>query len=265
MGNVMVSVIMPAYNSAKYITESIASVQHQTMENWELLIVDDGSTDNTAQVIAPLLTDSRIHYYSLPEHKGAACARSMALRNAKGDFIAFLDSDDLWAPEKLERQLAFMASSDCYFSCTSYHKVDEFGNSLGRLQVPFRKAGYWLAYFTGNPIGNSTVIYDRRHFGLQQVPEIRKRNDYALWLQLLRHGDACYGLQEPLMSYRVRFNSLSARKVALLRYNWHVIRHLEKRNIFVAALGLMGCAVCKVLHLGQKREQKQQALEGMTP
>lgn len=255
MGNVTVSVIMPTFNCAKYIAESIASVQRQTMENWELFVVDDGSTDNTAQILTPLLADSRIHYHVLPEKKGVAYARSWAIRHAQGDYIAFLDSDDLWAPEKLERQLAFMSSTPCYFSCTAYRRIDAEGKPLGQIQLPFDKAGYWTSYMTGNPIGNSTTMYDRRHYGLQQVPEISKRNDYALWLQLLRSGDACYGLQEVLTSYRVRVNSLSARKLSLVRYNWHVIRHLERQNLLTSALGMLGCMGAKLVHLGRKREQ----------
>lgn len=256
MDNKRVSVIMPTYNCGKYIAESIRSIQAQTLENWELWIVDDHSTDDTAEVVAPFLEDSRIHYIYLQVNGGPAAARNDALRRAQGDYIAFLDSDDIWHSEKLERQLAFMRENECYFSCTGYRKISEDGCLLGTVILPHKTAGYWKTFFLSNPIGNSTVIYDRRYFGDRQVPLIRKRNDFALWLQMLRNGEKCYGLDDVLMDYRVRSQSVSANKLGLAKYHWELYHCIEKRNWFVSALGVFMWAVVKGTGLGL-RVQKQ--------
>ena len=245
-----VSVIMPTYNCAEYIAESIRSVQAQTYENWELLIVDDVSTDDTAQAVAPFLSDERIRFICLAENGGPAAARNEALRQARGAYIAFLDSDDLWMPDKLERQIAFMEENGYFFSCTGYRKMDEAGKPLGIAVLPHTSTGYWKTYFLSNPIGNSTAMYDRRHFGDVQVPMIRKRNDFALWLQLLRDGDRCYGMEDELMVYRVRKNSISTQKIQLVKYHWELYRHIEKMSLLVSFLGILGWAVVKGTGLG---------------
>lgn len=245
MDNKKVSVVMPTYNCGEFIAESICSVQAQTYENWELWITDDHSTDHTASVVEPFLKDPRIHYIYLQENGGPAKARNEALRLAKGDYIAFLDSDDIWSPDKLERQLKFMQEKECFFSCTGYRKMDEDGRSLDTAILPHAKAGYWKTFFLSNPIGNSTVIYDRCHFGERQVPLIRKRNDFALWLQILRDGDACYGLEDVLMDYRVRKQSVSSNKLGLAKYHWELYRQVEKRGLIVSALGVLMWAFVK--------------------
>lgn len=250
MDNKKVSVIMPTYNCGKYIAESIRSIQAQTYENWELWIVDDHSTDDTAKEVEKFLGDQRIHYIYLQKNGGPAAARNEALRRAKGDFIAFLDSDDIWYPDKLERQLAFMNEMKCFFSCTGYRKMNEDGQSMNTVILPHASAGYWKTYFLSNPIGNSTVLYDRRYFGDRQVPLIRKRNDFALWLQLLRSGERCYGIDDVLMDYRVRSQSISSNKMGLAKYHWELYRHVEKRNWLVSALGLFMWAVVKGTGLG---------------
>ena len=253
-----VSVIMPAYNCGKFIGESIRSVQAQTYENWELLIVDDVSTDDTAEVVAAFLGDDRIRYYCLQENGGPAAARNEALRRAQGDYIAFLDSDDIWMPEKLEHQLAFMKKNGYFFTCTGYKKTNEAGAPLGIQVIPRTSADYWKAFFLGNPIGNSTVIYDRRHFGDRQIPPIRKRNDFALWLQLLREGDACYGMEDVLMAYRVRNDSISSKKIRLAKYQWELYRHIEKKSLMLSCLGVLSWAVVKGTGLGLRvRKSKE--------
>ena len=245
MDNKKVSVVMPTYNCGRYIADSIRSIQAQTYENWELWIVDDHSTDNTSSEVAPFLKDSRIHYIYLQENGGPAKARNEALRRAQGDYIAFLDSDDIWYPEKLELQLAFMAEKKCFFSCTGYRKMNESGQSLNTAILPHPCVGYWKTYFLSDPIGNSTVIYDRRYFGDRQVPLIRKRNDFALWLQLLRDGACCYGMDDILMDYRVRKQSVSSNKLGLIKYHWELYRHIEKRSLVVSILGVFTWAFVK--------------------
>lgn len=251
----LVSIVMPTYNCAAYIGAAIASVQAQTYENWELIIVDDASTDQTADVIAPFLTDQRILYHRMERNQGPAAVRNQALGLAKGAYIAFLDSDDLWLPEKLERQISFMQQTPCVFSCTAYQRVDEQGRSLGMILLPHHCVGYWREFFLGNVIGNSTVVYDRRHFGDVQVPDIRKRNDFALWLELLRSGERCFGIAEPLMQYRVRENSVSAKKWGLLKYHWQLYRQVEGQNLLTSALGVFTLLVAKGTGMGQHRRK----------
>ena len=129
--NDTVSIIMPSYRTAKYIAESISSVQRQTYTNWELIIVDDCSPDNTDEVIAPFLSDKRIRYLKNKVNSGAAVSRNRALREARGRWIAFLDSDDLWMPDKLEKQISFMKQRGYHFSYTNYEEINEAGEKTG--------------------------------------------------------------------------------------------------------------------------------------
>ena len=246
-----VSVIMPTYNCGKYIAAAIRSVQAQTYDNWELWVVDDCSTDETAQILEPFLEDTRIHYHCMDENGGPAPARNYGLCRAEGRYIAFLDSDDLWYPEKLEKQLAFMQrTSGCCFSCTAYGKMDEQGNSLHRVMVPPAKAGYWKMFFLSDPIGNSTVVYDRNYFGLVQAPLVRKRNDYGLWLQMLRDGAVCYGMEDTLMQCRIREGSVSYNKIKLVRHQWYLYRHVEKLNLPLCVIGILCWAFVKGTGIG---------------
>ena len=246
-----VSVIMPTYNCGKYIAEAIQSVQAQTYDNWELWIVDDCSTDETQMVVKPFLEDDRIHYYCMEENCGPAPARNYALCQARGRYVAFLDSDDLWYPEKLEKQISFMQRTDgCRFSCTAYAKMDEQGNSLHRVMIPPTITGYWKMYFLSNPIGNSTVIYDRSYFGLVQAPLVQKRNDYGLWLQILRGGAVCYGMEDTLMRCRIRKGSVSYDKIKLIRHQWHLYRNVEKLSLPLCAIGIVCWAFVKGTGIG---------------
>lgn len=241
-----VSVIMPTYNCGDYITTAVRSVINQTYPHWELIIVDDASTDNTATVLRPLLTDTRIHYVRLDRNRGAAAARTLALQKARGRFMAFLDSDDAWLPQKLEEQLAFMyAHPGCAMSATAYRDINEHGEELSRIRIPPRECGYWKLLFLSDPLGNSTVIYDRTVFGDRAVPPIEKRNDFALWLSLLRNGEICRGLPTVLTHYRVRSQSLSARKLTLAKYHWHLYREIEGLPIATSALAMTCWAVVK--------------------
>ena len=257
MDNKKVSIIMPTYNCGQFIAESVCSIQAQTYENWELWITDDHSTDNTAAIVAPFLEDPRVHYIYLQKNGGPAAARNEALRLVQGDYIAFLDSDDIWYPDKLERQLAFMNEMKCFFTCTGYRKMDEGGHSMDTVILPHSKVGYWKTYFLSNPIGNSTVIYDRHHFGDRQVPLIRKRNEFAVWLQLLRDGAHCYGMEDVLMDYRVRKQSVSANKLGLIKYHWELYRHVEKRNVIVSALGVLSWTIVKGTGLGLRVHKRK--------
>ena len=184
--NELVSIIMPTYNCAKFIAQSIDSVLAQIYKNWELIIVDDCSTDNTQEILAPYLQKYKnIHYTRLKKNGGPAAARTEALKQAKGDYIAFLDSDDLWTPNKLALQIDFMKENKIAFSATGYEVMTEDGISKNIALIPPGKTDYKKMLRLSDPIGNLTVVYDRRIAGIQTVPAIKKRNDFALWLQIL--------------------------------------------------------------------------------
>ena len=184
--NNLVSVITPVYNSEKYISDHIKSVQNQTYSNWELILVDDCSSDHSAALINSFQkNDSRIKYFRLEKNSGAGIARNKGIELAQGQYIAFLDSDDQWFPKKLERQLNFMQKNSYYFTFTDYDMVDEKGQRLAK-QVKCKSRVTYKSALYKNPIGCLTVIYDVDFFGKQYMPSIRKRQDYALWLNLLK-------------------------------------------------------------------------------
>ena len=204
----LVSVIMPSWNTSNFIAESIQSVIDQTYENWELIIVDDCSTDNTDEVVAEF-TDKRIRYFKNEKNSGAALSRNRALRESRGEWIAFLDSDDLWNPEKLEHQIGFMNKYGYTLSYTEYEKIDEESKPLqiyvsGPEKVNKRKM------YNYDYIGQLTMMYSAKKFGLIQIKDIKKNNDYAIRLQLYKKSDTCaYLLKENLAKYRVRKVSIS--------------------------------------------------------
>lgn len=202
----LVSVIMPSWNTERFIAQSIESVIRQTYENWELVIVDDCSTDNTEEVVKGF-KDPRIKYFKNEKNSGAALTRNRALREAQGEWVAFLDSDDLWAPEKLEKMLGFMTEHSYAFAYHEYVKIDEEGRPLniyvsGPEVVTERKM-----YNYGYP-GCLTFMYSAKELGLVQIKDIKKNNDYAILLQLCKKAD-CYLLKENLAQYRIRKKSIS--------------------------------------------------------
>lgn len=197
----LVSIITPTWACAAFIAETIKSIQAQNYQNWELLIQDDCSKDNTLEVVKPFMeADKRINYECNPENSGAAITRNNALRRAKGRWIAFLDSDDLWSEDKLEKQLGFMVKNGYHFSYTGYEEMDEDSNITGvRLSGP--KHVTKLGMFSFCWPGCLTVMYDREHVGLLQIADIKKNNDYAMWLKVIKKAD-CYLLDECLARYR---------------------------------------------------------------
>lgn len=226
----LVSIIMPTYNSGEYIGRALDSVLKQTYHNWELLIVDDCSTDNTEEVVRLyMLEESRIKYHRLEKNSGAAIARNTAVTLATGRYIAFLDSDDLWYPEKLSKQIAFMKTHNYTFTCTSYTKIDENDRYLNKTINAVVESDY-EGILKRNP-GNSTIIYDAEVLGKFIIPDIRKRNDYVMWLQVIKKAKLLHGLTEPLGSHRVRSGSLSRKKVNLVGYHWKVYREIEQLSI----------------------------------
>lgn len=234
--NDLVSIIMPSYNTAKYIAGSIASVQRQTYTNWELIIVDDCSTDNTDEIVVPLLSDGRIRYLKNETNSGAALSRNRALREAKGRWIAFLDSDDLWMPEKLEKQVNFMEQNGYHFSYTNYEEINEAGEQTGvHVTGPRRitKTGMFNYCWPGC----LTVVYDAKIVGLIQIADIKKNNDYAIWLKVCRKAD-CYLLNENLAQYRKgRTGSVSTHSAkTMIGWHYKLFREAEKESRMVSVL-----------------------------
>ena len=228
----LISIIMPTYNCGKFIGRTIDSVQLQTYKCWELIIVYDKSNDNTKEIVTEYMkNDSRIFYHLLDENSGAAIARTEAMKLAKGEYMAFLDSDDIWLPEKLERQIAFMEDNNYAFSCTAYEQIDEDDNLLGKTIKTVKKTDY-NRLLLDCPVGNSTVMYNVEKMGKFEVPNIRKRNDDALWLQMLKKEKYIWGMPEVLMRYRIRKNSISSKKSDLIKYHWYLYRKIEHLNFF---------------------------------
>ena len=243
----LVSIIMPTYNCGKFIAETIRSAQAQTYANWELIVVDDCSTDDTEATVRGLC-DSRIRYDKLRENSGAAVARTRAMELANGKYMAFLDSDDLWAPEKLARQIAFMERNDCAFTCTSYDQIDEGGTALGRIIRAKPRTNY-NGMLLSCPVGNSSVMYDAGKLGKFSVPNIRKRNDDALWLAMLKVEPNIVGIDEILMHYRIRSNSISSRKTQLVKYHWILYREIEKLPLWRCVFHVGFWVFLKVFHI----------------
>jgi len=232
MKETLVSIIMPAYNCGDVIVESINSVLAQTYTNWELLIVDDCSSDNTAEVVASF-KDPRIHYQRNEQNSGAAVTRNTALRLAKGKYIAFLDSDDMWLPEKLKKQIAFMEQNNIVMSYTPYYILTS-GNKQNIRSCPDSLNYYELTRW--NRIGCLTVIYDREQVGLIQLPDLKKRNDYAMWLIILRKGYTAYKFNEPLAIYRSHYGLTQGNLSSLTKYHFQMFHFVLKYNLVVALL-----------------------------
>lgn len=215
----LVSVIMPTYNCGRFIQESINSVLAQTYNNWELLIVDDCSTDDTESIVRGY-KDKRIRYWRNAQNEGAALTRNKALREAKGKYIAFLDADDLWLPEKLEKQIAFMEDKGYAFTYHNYIEIDESSKPLGVLvsgKDHVRKMDMYSCCWPGC----LSVAYNAKVVGLVQIPGIRKNNDSAMWLQAIQKAD-CYLLPENLAQYRRRTGSITPTSV-WRKIGWHYI------------------------------------------
>lgn len=229
----LVSVITPSYNSSAFIKETIESVQAQSYGHWEMIIVDDQSKDDSVHVIKQYIkNEQRIKLISLTQNIGAAGARNVAIKCAKGDYIAFLDSDDLWLPTKLEEQVTFMKSENISFSFTSYSLINEEGNEMDMTVKAPEIVDY--KYLIGNTtIGCLTVMIDRRQIKQIEMPTIQPE-DTALWLLLLRQGYQARGLQKVLSQYRIVRNSVSRNKLKAAYRYWKLLRNQEKLN-FVKA------------------------------
>lgn len=236
--NELVSIIVPVYNVEKYIVETMESVRRQSYPCWELLLVEDVSTDRTRQVIQDYLNrveDNRIRLICQPKNKGAAHARNLGLLQAQGRYIAYLDADDLWEPKKLERELSFMREKNAAFAFTGYEFADENGRGLGKIvRVPetlsYREALKNTTIFT------TTVMFDTARIdkSLLEMPII-KSEDTALWWKVLKRGYTAYGLDENLVKYRRVGKTLSSNKLEAIRRIWNLYRRAEGMSILSSA------------------------------
>ena len=229
----LISIIMPSFNASKYIRASIRSIQRQTYRNWELIIVDDCSSDNTVEVIQEF-QDPRIRLYINEENSGAAISRNKALREAKGKWIAFLDSDDIWVPEKLEEQLTFMRKNDYAFTYTDY-RIQLNGEWLPYINIGPDKVNKWKMY-NYCYFSTITVMYDQSKVGLIQIADLKKNNDYAMWLQAVEKVD-CYRYPK-CMSYYIKHDGSvsSGSKIKLIKWHYLLFKEGMSKNPITATI-----------------------------
>jgi teichuronic acid biosynthesis glycosyltransferase TuaG len=235
----LVSIVTPVYKAARYIEETIRSVQAQTYKDWELLLIDDCSPDNSGEIIERLAqADARIRYHRLEQNSGAAVARNTAIGMARGEYLAFLDSDDLWEPEKLSRQTRFMQEKGCAFSYTRIRMTDAEGNTLkDDIHVPEKISYQGLLRQT--VIATSTVMLNRTKLTDFRMPLRRGGQDYATWLQILRETGYAYGLNETLTVYRTSSYSLSSNKLDSVRQVYEIQTQDEHINPLSAAFNTL--------------------------
>lgn len=238
MNTPLVSIVMPAYNADRFIAESINSALQQTYQNWELLIIEDASTDETCQIVQDFSKkDERIILYKLPTNQGTGFARNIGIKASKGDFISFLDADDYWEPKKLQIQVDFMLKNNVKVSFSSYELMDKHGKRMFEMVTALETVSF-SKLLKANYIGNLTGMYNARVLGKTYCPPIRKRQDWAMWLLILKKAGGATGIQESLAKYRVRKNSLSGNKWEMLHYNYKVYRKvlgfstLKSSNLF---------------------------------
>ncbi|MBU46141.1 MAG: glycosyl transferase [Flavobacteriales bacterium] len=247
--NSLVSIITPSYNSVRYISECVESVLAQTYTSWEMIIVDDCSEDDSKQLITALSSnDIRIKTIFLDSNIGAAEARNIALAKAKGEYIAFLDSDDLWEPHKLERQISFMNKNNIAFSYTTYQSISEDGlNVINIIKAP--KEMTYYSYLKNTIIGCLTVIINREKVGYFEMPNVRSSHDMALWLLILKRGFSAYGLNENLAKYRIVSSSNTANKMKAVKDVWKVYREIERLSFLYS----LWCFFCYIFNTVKKR------------
>jgi len=228
-----VSIITPSWNSEKYIKKTIESVQNQTYSNWEMIIVDDCSSDNTVKIVQEILKkDPRVRILKQNTNGGAAKARNRSLNEATGRYVAYLDADDIWKPSKLEKQIQFMNEHKCGFSCASYEVIDDEGNALNK-EVHMLPSVDYVGFLTNNLLQTVGIIVDTSIVDKKYLvmPDIRRRQDAATWLQVLKAGYKCYGLNEVLAEYRRAENSLSSNKIKAVKGVWSLYRDIEKLSL----------------------------------
>jgi len=237
MINTKVSIITPSYNSSKFISKTIQSVLAQTYQNWEMIIVDDNSNDNSNEIIRQYVEkDRRIRLIKLEKNSGPAMARNRAIKESVGKYIAFLDSDDLWMPEKLKKQVAFMSGNNLVFTYSSYNLIDEDDNNLG-VFITKKNIDYDSMLKTCS-VGCLTAVYDASALGKLYMKNVG-HEDYALWLNILKKIKTTKGMAEPLATYRIMKNSVSSNKYVAAQYVWKIFRDIEKLSLTKSVLSFL--------------------------
>lgn len=235
MNHALVSIITPSYNSAKFIAETIQSVQNQTYQNWEMIIVDDGSSDETESVVLSIIeNDNRIQFHKLSQNSGPAVARNTGIDKASGAYMTFIDADDIWFPTFIENNIKTIQETGIPFVFSSYRRTNEQLEFVYSDFIVPHKVSY-TDILKSNSISCLTAFLDIKKLGKKYMPLIRKRQDMGLWLNYLKVIPFAYGIQETQAIYRIRENSLSRKKSDLIKYQWQFYREVEKLNVFQSA------------------------------
>lgn len=231
MNKNLVSIITPVFNAEKYIEGTIKSVLNQTYNDWEMLIIDDCSTDSSPEIVKSFMEiDSRIKYFKTESNQGVSYARNLAITNSSGQFIAFLDSDDQWESKKLEKQIGYMKDNDFAITFTSYELMDENSNSLHKtIKVPCSVD--YNGLLRGNIMGCLTVVIDKTKMDFDIKLSGIPHEDYVLWLSILKKGYIAYGVDEVLARYRKSSTSLSGNKLKAAKWTWNIYRNVEKISL----------------------------------
>ena len=233
--NSLVSIITPSYNSAKFIAETIQSVQNQTYQNWEMIIVDDGSSDETESVVISIIqNDNRIQFHKLNQNSGPAVARNTGIEKASGDYMTFIDADDIWFPTFIENNIKTINETGIPFVFSSYRRANEELEFVYSDFIVPHKVSY-TDILKSNSISCLTAFLDIKKLGKKYMPLIRKRQDMGLWLNYLKVIPFAHGIQETQAIYRIRENSLSRKKSDLIKYQWQFYREVENLNVFQSA------------------------------
>lgn len=231
--SIKVSIITPVYNSEEFLSECLDSVLAQSYSNWEMIMVDDCSSDRSIEIIEEYIKrDDRFILFQLESNQGSGIARNKAIKEAKGEIIAFLDSDDIWHPKKLEIHLAFMIEKNAAFSHTSYGYINEEGEKIrDTFHVSAKPVGY-KDLLKRTEISCLTAMYNVAQLGKMYMPDLRRKQDYALWLSILKRDMKSYPLDEELAFYRQRENSATSNKFALIGKHFVFLWKYEKLNPF---------------------------------
>lgn len=247
--NPKVSIILPMYNAKITLNDTLESVFSQSYNNWEVIIVDDCSTDNSYEYARSFTNiDKRIKLYKLERNSGPGAATKYGFEKSTGGFIAFLDSDDIWLKDKLKIQLEYMIKNDIEFVCSDYEQIDIDNKPLNKVIKCKIKANYQEVLRTC-PIGSSSVIITASLLSKVDIPIIRKNNDYALWLRILKKYENIYGIQKILMLYRVWPQSISYNKFKKIKYFWKVYREYENISIIRSCMLLVRWSLLKIMKI----------------
>ena len=244
-----VSIIVPMYNAEKFIGKTIESVLAQTYQNWEMLIMNDVSTDNSLAIVSVYAKkDERIKIVNTEKNVGVVKGRNFLIDLASGKYIAFLDADDYWHNEKLEKQIKFMKEKNASISCTEYTRVKESEEKIN--DVIIKEEISYNDMLKNNYLGCLTVIYDAEKIGKRYFKELEKNEDYVLWLEIVKDVNTIYGLKENLAYYRVLDNSRSSNKVKTAKVRWEIYRKIEKLSLLKSIYYFLHYAIRAVLKNG---------------